>query len=84
MGMFKKFFGGSSRKDIVVQAAADAQRQQALLAMQKALVNPADSEAGKQAGEARLKKLARMRGVAGTRSGDRTGGSVAYKSLMGQ
>jgi hypothetical protein len=84
MGGFFSRFSGRSRVDLVLQAQAAADQEKARRIAQAALTAPEDSDPARVAGERRLKKLAGMRGVAGTQLGQRGGGSVARKMLMGQ
>ncbi len=81
-----KMFGGSGRQERVAQMTAQAAQDKAAAALREALRPPQDNEQTRKAAEARMKRLAGMRGVrsavgAGGR-GD-TGASVGYKMLLG-
>lgn len=76
MSIFSRWFGGRSRKQVALEAAAAADAARAKRAAEAALVNPSDSENARLAQEARLKKLGRRRGLAGTDLGGSRGGAA--------
>jgi hypothetical protein len=83
MSIFSKWFG-KSRADKLRQQQAIDEAERARKISQAALTAPEDSDTARVAGERRLKKLAGLRGVSGTQVGQRGGGSVARKMLLGE
>lgn len=79
MGIWNKWFG-KSRKAKAAEAEALKQSERSKRIADAALVNPQDSPAAKDAYDARLRKLARNRGLGGTAAGP----GLAAKTLLGQ
>jgi hypothetical protein len=78
----RAFTPSKSAKRTAIKAAEEQER--ATRMAQAAATNEADSEGARSASDERLRKLARMRGLAGTDKGGRSApASVGYKMLMG-
>lgn len=85
-GKLKELFGSSRSSRIADITAADAQAK-AIAALREAVRPPQDNEQARKAAEARMKRLAGMKGVrsaigAGGR-GDMSAPSVGRKMLLG-
>lgn len=70
-----------AQKAAMRQAAAEQERARRMA--EAANTNPADSEAARSAADARLRRLAAMRGLAGTNRGGGGAAPVGYKTVMG-